>query len=328
MNFTKSVSISIFLVYFLVLVGSVVRITGSGMGCPDWPLCFGKWIPPSNEMELPDDYQSQMLNHRKKKNAKLTKLTEFLGIKLVDDTNKSNVNRKISFSSTKAWIEYLNRLVGVFIGFFVLLNVYFVIFKRFKVSVRILSVCALLATVFQGFVGSVVVSTNLLPGLITFHMLLAILILLLLIHAKHLSHNPIFFKFDKFSFLIILALFVLIIQITLGTFVRERVDYLHNYEGITSNIIPLLNKSFNIHKYFSFFVLLIVTVNWYYLKTLKIISSSYSIAIISSLFLTFVGGVVMQWYDIPYLVQPTHLFLAILLIGMLYKSFLNYNSKN
>lgn len=36
----------------LIFAGAIVRATGSGLGCPDWPFCYGRWIPPTSADQI------------------------------------------------------------------------------------------------------------------------------------------------------------------------------------------------------------------------------------------------------------------------------------
>ncbi|MFZ9140362.1 MAG: COX15/CtaA family protein, partial [Burkholderiaceae bacterium] len=85
--------VTVLAVYCLILVGGTVRATGSGMGCPDWPLCFGQLIPPTSEAQLPPNWR-EIYSHRGYSN--------------------------LPFDAVKTWTEYLNRLVGVVIGLLVI----------------------------------------------------------------------------------------------------------------------------------------------------------------------------------------------------------------
>ena len=116
--------ITLFAVYFLILVGASVRASGAGMGCPDWPTCFGSWIPPTSEAQLPANYQEIYAD---------------LGY------------AETEFNVVKTWIEYLNRLTGVTIGFLILLTaIYSWSVRRHDKAIATASVAAFLMVGFQG----------------------------------------------------------------------------------------------------------------------------------------------------------------------------------
>jgi heme a synthase len=154
------------------------------MGCPDWPKCFGNWVPPKSVSELPSNYKDIYAEYRAKKNVKFAKYLRVLGM---EDTaekllNDPSVREEGDFNPTKTWIEYVNRIVGVIIGF--LIFAVFVSSLRFWKTERRLTVISFLTFLlvgFQGWIGSFVVSTNLTPWTITVHMFLAILIVALLV---------------------------------------------------------------------------------------------------------------------------------------------------
>src|SRR5688572_30759769 len=117
-------------VYLLILVGGIVRSTGSGMGCPDWPKCFGNWVPPTSVSELPANYKEIYAAHREKKNIRFAKYLSMIGMKETGEQilNDPTILHENDFNPTKTWIEYLNRVLGVIIGF--------LIFAVFVVSIK------------------------------------------------------------------------------------------------------------------------------------------------------------------------------------------------
>jgi cytochrome c oxidase assembly protein subunit 15 len=304
-------------VYVLILVGGIVRSTGSGMGCPDWPKCFGQWVPPSSVSELPVDYKKIYALHREKKNQRFAKYLTTFGM---TDTaqnilNDESVLRENDFNPVKTWIEYVNRVVGVLIG--LLIFALFVVSLRFWKTERKLTLVAfatLLLVGFQGWIGSVVVSTNLMPWTITVHMFLALLILALLIYVVHQSSYGREINSSLGFWWLIASMGVLLVQILLGTQVREAIDQLAtavSREAWISN----LGAEFVIHRSFSWIVLILhvgLIVKLHKTQGSKVFALTLILLILG----TILTGMCMAYFAVPPFLQPVHLLLATMTFGM------------
>lgn len=310
-------------VFVLILVGSIVRSLGAGMGCPDWPKCFGEYVPPTSNEGLPSNYQEIFKDQRIKKNERLARTFASLGYAELSEkiTNDPSILKEHDFDVTKAWIEYINRLVGVLIGLLVFLNMIFAFgLRKENKWIPFFGVFIFVLTGFQGWVGSLVVSTNLLHGFITFHMILALLIVALLIvmnlKARDVQRTP-----SKPLFWLSLILFLLFIpQIFLGTDVRGIIDDLISTDVIRSSWADsLTTSSFYFHRSYSW-VLLIGAAAIFYLgkkNNLSAIMPS-ACALLLLVGCAMIIGVGMTWFSFPFWLQPLHLIVATGIFSLLF----------
>jgi len=296
-------------VYFLIMVGGIVRASGAGMGCPDWPTCFGQWIPPVSEAELPPNYQ------------------EIYAQRGYADTR---------FNPVKTWTEYVNRLIGVSIGGLILLTAGCAIpLRKQDPTVFHLSAAVLLLVAFQGWLGSAVVASNLKPALITAHMVMAFLIVCLLLYAvirsqrARLAAARIAPLPRRFSRVLQAAMLMTLLQIAMGTQIRESVDVIATlFNAVDRHLwreeFPTV---FYIHRSFSSIILL--TNGWIAWTLVKHLGrrhwyAQFGAVLFGLVVAAIAAGVGLDRFGFPAVVQPLHLVLANLIFGTQFALFTIY----
>ncbi len=309
--------ISLFLV---ISAGSFVRITGSGMGCPDWPKCFGQWIPPTAEEQLPSNYLSIFQEKRAKKAVKFCKFLTAIGMKETAEKIKNDPTllQEEPFNVARTYTEYINRLLGFIAGNLMLLGfVWSLIYYRSPWLLG-LSFLNLIFMGIEAWFGSIVVATNLVPWTITVHMFFALIILLIQIyliyrispkHNKKLQVQPVVYYLWWAIFVITFY------QMFLGTQVREYIDELTK-QGLGRDAwSDRFGMEFLIHRSFSWLVLiLLVYLGWKNEKEAKLGIIRWAFIILS---IELIAGVLLAYFDLPGLVQTAHLVFATILLGIL-----------
>ena len=308
-------------------------MTGSGMGCPDWPKCFGLYIPPTSEDQVkwtPNSNYSEGIILRKN-NELIVAKKDFVSGDKFDSSNWYPYTKHdySDFNATKTWIEFLNRLIGAIAGLFTL-GMLFFSFKLWKKNKNytLISLLIVLGMGFQAWLGKLVVDSNLAPYKITVHMLMALVIVCLIIYLIFKSNysNKILLD-NQLKVLISLSLILTLIQIITGTQVREFIDV--QYAVTQNKELWLNNPDFNFyfHRTFS---LTVFGLNMYLLYLT--IRKKYSLKPISwigsIIFLEILLGIIMYYGDFPIFSQPAHLFLATILFGLQFYWFLFFKYKN
>ncbi|MVN21146.1 COX15/CtaA family protein [Mucilaginibacter arboris] len=329
--------LSIVALFVLILAGGVVRSTGSGMGCPDWPKCFGQYIPPVKEAQLPANYRTQFAANQLKKNQHFAKLLNAFGYTSLASKIKSDASivnhQQEQFNAAKTWTEYINRLIGAITGILLLLTAAysFYYWKNSKVIV-FLSVINLVLVAFQAWLGSIVVSSNLVPWIVTAHMLIALGILAISIYTWHQSkllHLNKKIKTKAFVLIITGAALILdIVQITIGTEVREKIDeYSGRLNGsFRQEWINGASKVLDNHKNLALIVI-IVNVLLYLVIRKNFIKSSVQQQLMSASFVIIMlqafAGAILTYWSLPPVAQIAHIILASLLFGAQFYLLLN-----
>ena len=165
-------------VELLLFVGAAVRASGSGLGCPDWPFCYGCWVPPTSAEAI--DFSKLDLEKFRKKAAQHGR----------DPATITEETLRAEFDPVATWIEYLNRLTSLPVGLSVLAMWLASIgeWRRGRARVLVAATASLGLVLVNAWLGARVVLSGLQPGIITLHMALAILLLCVLIYTAWRAH--------------------------------------------------------------------------------------------------------------------------------------------
>ena len=312
--------ITLVLIYLVVVAGSFVRITGSGMGCPDWPKCFGQWVPPTEIDQLPENYKEVYSEKRAQKIEKFAKFLSIVGLKKTAMVLRNDPQLRVEedFNGQKTRIEYINRLFGFLAGNAMLLSFIWLIWKFKKRKLILLAGFNLVLMAIQAWFGSIVVASNLVPWTITVHMLLALVIIGIQIYfIREISPSQ-RVKLNQPKWIITLlwvCFAITIYQMFLGTQVRESIDELTKQGFNREKWIDNLGLPFYIHRSFSWLVLILLSVVAWKNERLNKYNSVRWIFVF--LLLELVSGVLLSYIDMPGLVQTSHLIFATIIFGIL-----------
>jgi len=301
-SFIKYAKLVLYTIFIVILAGSIVRTTHSGMGCPDWPHCFGRLIPPLNAGQLPPDFE------------------KYLKQQDIDHT----------FNAFHTWIEYLNRMLTVLLGIFIIL-LNFMAWKRYwktRKSIFFWALSLFVLVGFEAWVGKVVVNSNLGVIQITAHMIPALIIAGVCVYMIHLVQGKPYIVNKSLKLLTWLAFLLVFIQILIGTEVRAEVDQVSKALQYTARETWLsqVGDTLHTHELFAWVASLscifVVGKSFNHKETQKM-GLLILVSLIAELFL----GLIMTQMQMPAFAQPLHLLFSSIIIVALFTLLLKVKIK-
>lgn len=329
-RFIKSNRLTIIVLFLVITAGGIVRSTGSGMGCPDWPKCFNRIIPPTDISQLPEGYEEHYIEGRAKKNQRFAKMVEAFGYSEMADKirHDESILQHEEFNAAKTWTEYINRLVGVLTGFCLLFSAFFSLtYIKSKPSIFGWSVLNVFVVVIQAWLGSIVVSTNLMPWIITVHMLLALIIVAISIYTFYLATTLrnkailINHQFRGLKALALVSLLLMTVQVVYGTEVREMIDHLGDEGVARQEWVDRLGGAYLIHRILAYITLGLTVLLFFLIKnrfSSLTLQSKYAWIALGLVGVQMLSGIILARFDVPAFAQTTHLVVASLLFGAQY----------
>ena len=193
---------TLFLTFDLILFGSFTRLTDSGLGCPDWPGCYGHASP--------------------------------LGAKeAIAQAQAAMPTGPVTWS--KAWIEMIHRYLAMMVG--VLILTLAVFSWRTERTLWGWPTLSLIWVCVQGAFGALTVTMKLFPAIVSMHllggMLLAVFLTLQLVRQRHSPWTETRRPLPTLVYvLVVVTILFLVLQILLGAWVSS------NYAVMACNTYP------------------------------------------------------------------------------------------
>ncbi|MFZ9936459.1 MAG: COX15/CtaA family protein [Luteolibacter sp.] len=164
-RFQKLATAALVSVLFLMFVGAIVRVTGAGMGCPDWPTCWGCLIPPTAVEQV--DFEKLPIERFRSKAERMGR----------DPATITEETLRAEFNPRHVWTEFINRLCSLPVGFFSLATFIAAFWQRPKRPLVFWMAFGSLAIVLiNAWMGARVVYSGLKPGVLTAHLALAMVL--------------------------------------------------------------------------------------------------------------------------------------------------------